>query len=432
MIKITIGNSFSRIEGLSPKLEKELRSALSYEVGSYFSGSRFSGKRTLLGKKGDFPTGLATKVWEFLENKKVKDQEYVDSRIEPKSNIEFVLNIPLSPYTEQLDAVYEAVRRGRGTISMPTGTGKSVTMAMLVAAMGLKTLIVVPNLGLKTQLQESFESWFPDMSNITIENIDSKSLKTAKNYDCLIIDEAHHAAARTYRNLNKTVWSVIYHRFFFTATPFRSLEEESLLLQSITGDIIFKLSYAKAVSLKRIVPVEAYYFELPKNLVASNSWPTVYSELVVNNKYRNQEIASMLTSLKDAGKSTLCLVKEIKHGHNIAVLSSCEFAHAQDDLCQNSIERFNKGSLRSLIGTTGVIGEGVDTKPAEYIIIAGLGKSKNAFMQQVGRGVRSYAGKESCKVILFKDASHKFTLRHFKEQCKILKEEYGTKPIKIN
>ena len=42
---------------------------------------------------------------------------------------------------------------------------------------------------------------------------------------------------------------------------------------------------------------------------------------------------------------------------------------------------FNMGEIKTLIGTTGVVGEGVDTRPTEYVIIAGLGKSKPAFMQ---------------------------------------------------
>jgi superfamily II DNA or RNA helicase len=53
-------------------------------------------------------------------------------------------------------------------------------------------------------------------------------------------------------------------------------------------------------------------------------------------------------------------------------------------------------------------------------------------MQQCGRGFRRYEDKESCKIILIKDSSHKWTKQHFKAQCKILEEEYGVIPLKIN
>ena len=96
------------------------------------------------------------------------------------------------------------------------------------------------------------------------------------------------------------------------------------------------------------------------------------------------------------------------------------------------IDDFNRQKTHPiLIGTTGVLGEGIDTRPAEWIIIAGLGKSKNQFMQNIGRGIRVYPGKKSCKVILFKDGSHKWTLKHFKEQCMILKEVYGIVPMRL-
>jgi superfamily II DNA or RNA helicase len=124
-------------------------------------------------------------------------------------------------------------------------------------------------------------------------------------------------------------------------------------------------------------------------------------------------------------------VKEVKHGYAIQEIFNAPFANGQDDITRAYIGAFNKGEVKGLIGTTGILGEGVDTKPCEYVIIAGLGKAKSAFMQQIGRAVRTYPGKESAKIILFRDASHRFTLRHYRAQAKILKEEYGVTPIKL-
>ena len=107
------------------------------------------------------------------------------------------------------------------------------------------------------------------------------------------------------------------------------------------------------------------------------------------------------------------------------------FANGQVEETRYYITLFNEKELPCLIGTTGILGEGVDTKPCEYVIVAGLGKAKSAFMQQIGRGVRVYPGKESCKIVIFRDTSHKFTLRHYREQCKVLKEEFGIVPLKL-
>jgi superfamily II DNA or RNA helicase len=247
----------------------------------------------------------------------------------------------------------------------------------------------------------------------------------------LIIDEAHHAAARTYQNLNKKVWDGIHYRFFLTATPFRNDPEETLLFEGIAGQIIYQLTYQKAIAKGYIVPIEAYYIEIPKQKTNAYTWREVYDELIVNHKIRNETIANLMISLHESGASTLCLVKEIAHGEILADLTGAGFANGQDDDTRDLITAFNRVKIKTLIGTTGILGEGVDSKPCEYVIIAGLGKAKSAFMQQVGRSVRTYPGKESAKVILIKDTSHKFLSKHFREQCAILKDEYNIIPIKL-
>lgn len=430
MIKLIIGNSYSRIMGLSGEQHKALAKKLSYNSGSFFAGRGFR-RISLLGKRGDFPTGLEEDVRWFL----VKEQEpyeTIDTRIRPIMTLKYKGNFKgIIPYEDQMAAVSEAVKRRRGTIAMPTGTGKSLVIAILAHTLRVKTLVVVPSLEIKKQLIESFRSIFgPNMDSwLSILNIDSNDLKSARNFDCLIIDEAHHSAAKTYRKLNKTVWKDIYYRFFLTATPYRNDPEEELLFKSIAGEKIYELSYKDAITKGYIVPVEAYYLEMSKQETGAYTYAEVYKELVVNNEVRNTTIAMLLLSLRH--KSTLCLVKELAHGNKLSILTSVDFVNGQDEESRDFIRQFNSGGLAAIIGTTGVLGEGVDTKPCEYVIIAGLGKAKSQFMQQIGRAVRRYPGKESAKVILIKDRSHKFLLRHFNAQAKILKEEFGVIPLKL-
>jgi len=162
------------------------------------------------------------------------------------------------------------------------------------------------------------------------------------------------------------------------------------------------------------------------------TYAEVYRSLVVDNDARNNALYALLSRLGEAGKATLCLVKEIAHGRLLERLTSIPFVCGEDDESRKMIADFSDGKLKSLIGTTGILGEGIDTRPAEFVVIAGLGKAKSQFMQQVGRAVRKYPGKESAKVVLIRDASHKFTLRHYKMQAKIMREEYGVKPERID
>jgi superfamily II DNA or RNA helicase len=331
----------------------------------------------------------------------------------------------MKPYPDQLEAVKYAIKAETGIIEMPTGTGKSHTIRLLIEELNLRTLVIVPNLGIKTQMQETLKG----LKNTVIENIDSNRLKNLKDFDILIIDEAHHASARTYHKLNKTAWIKIYYRFLFTATPFRNDNEESLLLEAICGKVIYRLTYTDAVARGYIVPVDALVYTVPRQKCDAETYREVYNQLVVNNEARNLMIGALLARLQ--GTPTLCLVKEIDHGKILSELTGVPFVYGEDELTKDYICQFNRGEIKSLIGTTGVIGEGIDTKPAEYIIIAGLGRAKSNFMQQVGRGVRTYPGKTSAKVILFKDTSHRFTSRHYNDQKKIMIDEYGVEPIKL-
>lgn len=438
-ITITLGNSLSKINGLTKEELTSLRKELSYKID--FATARYipnPANRTkyCIDLKGNYGTGLQPRVNNWLKKHNLTFLvQYVGEHVHylPLVVAEraFKSTLPFAPYPDQAQALETIKVHARGILSLPTGTGKSFIIAMLLAEFKTKTLIVVPTLELKTQLIASLSEYLTTMKHITVENIDSKALLTATDYECLIIDEAHHVAAKTYHNLNKTAWNSITKRYFFTATPFRNNTEETLLFESIAGEVIYELTYPEAVKNNYIVPVEAYYYNVPHTHTDRVLYTGVYHDLVYDNKYRNKLIAKIITALYHNDKHCLCLVKEIKHGQILSELTGIPFANGADEDSREWINIFNSGKLKCLIGTTGILSEGVDTKPAEYVIIAGLGKAKSNIMQSIGRGVRKYPGKESCKVIIFKDKSHKFTLRHFKEQCKIIKEEYLTEPIEL-
>ena len=419
MITLTIDNSYSNISGLSPEQEKELRNALSYVVGgksAYYN--RFGARRkSLIDKHGNFPTGLIPRL-PYLPIEEVRRTVAPKRAAHPCGAF---------AYDWQRTALEITKAWDRGIITAPTGTGKSMLIQMICDHFGLKTLVVVPTLEIKKQLQEGA---LAGLSNVVVENIDSKALNSLTGFDCLIIDEAHHVAAKTYHKLNRTAWKGIYYRYFLTATPFRNDNEEQLLFESIAGQVIYQLTYKEAVSKKYIVPIEAYYIDLPKQETDAFTYKQVYNELVVNHEHRNNVIAALLLRLNAVKASTLCLVREVFHGAILCQLTGVPFVSGKEEVSRQYIKPFNAGDIKSLIGTTGILGEGVDTKPCEYVIIAGLGKAKSQFLQQIGRAVRKYPGKESAKIILFRDRSHKFTLRHYNAQVKILKE-LGIKPMKL-
>lgn len=425
MAYITVGNSYSKLHDLTPAEEKKVKTALSYTIGgssAYFSGYGVR-KKSLL-SRGEFPTGLMGRVALALGY-----LPYNKSPVRPTVwGPQLTLNKSITPYAWQLEVANMLPRCHQGTIAACTGSGKSLLIAIIASRIGLKTLVVVPTVEIRKQVSESLINALGRNHNCTVRNIDSTDLPKLKDFDVLIIDEAHHSASKTYQKLNRTAWQGIYYRYFLTATPFRNDSEEQILFEAIAGGVVYELTYKKALQQGLVVPIEAYYVDLPKKNVEGYTYQEVYKELVVDNLVRNAMTFSLLFSLYEDKKSALCLVKEVRHGKNIDWPA---FVTGEDEDSRGFIANFNKRELYCIVGTTGILGEGVDTKPCEYVIIAGLGKSKSQFMQQIGRAVRLYPGKESAKVIIFKDRSHKFTLRHFNAQKKILLEEYGVSVRKL-
>lgn len=426
MIEIIVDNSYSQVVGLKTEQFRKLKTLLSYQINpeaAFYSGGWVKTK-SLLDKQGYFPTGLLNKV-----RANVGIHNLSDKRVMPKvpATIKYLIDAP-EPRNSQENAILATSLNIRGGVVMPTGSGKSRVIAS-IAAKNHKTLVVVPNVSIRDQLAEVLRGW--GLTNVTVLNIDSPKLNKLTEFDCLIIDECHHVAAATYQKLNKTAWKGIYYRYFLSATYHRNQSNEQILFEGIAGDVIYELSYQDAVKEKSIVPIEGYYLEVPKQKCEGKTWAQVYSQLVVHNEPRNEIISVLALRLLKLGKSTLILIKEIKHGEIISEMTGIPFCNGQDKDSRAHLEDFNSGAIRGLIATTGIAGEGTDTKPCEYLILAGLGKAKSAFKQQCGRTVRTYPSKDSGKVIIFRDLSHRWTKAHFIAEARILEQDYEVSPLKI-
>jgi superfamily II DNA or RNA helicase len=433
-MKLTINNSISQIEGFTPDQFRMIRRILSYERSEQekFYMGHHRGLIPLIDRKGYFPTGLTDLLKAYLHLEHIEYTVQDLRKRPPRSKHVRNISLPFAPHQFQIDAAAAAaVTHDRGCVVAPTGSGKSVIIALLIHTFNVKTLIVVPTLYLKQQLTVSLTQYFGSMLNITVENIDSKALKAPGDYDMVIIDEAHHTAAKTYRDLNKKFWNGIYYRFFLTATPVRNRENEQILLESVTGEVIYELSYEEAIAAGTIVPLCAYYVDAPKVEITEHYWKGVYNQLVVDNPDRNKRIMDLLWLRHMQRIPTLCLVKEIRHGDLLTMDGAFLFANGKNDLTREYISRFNEKNAYILIGTQQILGEGVDTVPAEVVIIAGMGKSIPQFQQAVGRVLRVSPGKTHGTVILIRDGSHKYGIAHFNAQKKILLSEYGVKVEKL-
>lgn len=429
-----------------------MRNVMSYTETTQ---SRYAGygsvKKFLMSKKGVFPTGLLYLAEETFRS---KGWAYVveDTRVRPRTRAEgsssLMLDLPHKPRPEQEEAACAAFKEGRGIVVAPTGCGKSLIAALILDTFQVRSLLVVPSLGLKKQLTADLRAVFGERMVgplvggkarylFTVENIDQLPPDPIPGVDLVMIDEFHHSGAKTYRDLNLKAWNEVYFKFGLTATPFRSKSEEKLLLESVLSKVIYSIPYKTALEKGYICPMDVFYVELPvvKLKCSGKNWHSVYKELFVDRPDRNQMICDFVENLHTEGKSTLVLLKQVEHGLKIEYALQkrgirVPFAKGDNDDNEKLIANFNNRVDPVLVGTS-VIGEGIDTRPTEYVILAGGGKSKNQLMQNIGRVFRLHATKQRSVVIIFKDDSHKWTINHFKEVVKHIKQEYGILPVKL-
>lgn len=109
-------------------------------------------------------------------------------------------------------------------IQSPAGSGKSVTMAEIAKQTtdkGNRVLFVVHRRELVSQIKQTFKKHGVDESLCEIAMVQTvtKRLKTTKKPSLIIVDEAHHSLAKTYRN----IFDYFSDSFLIgcTATPIR-------------------------------------------------------------------------------------------------------------------------------------------------------------------------------------------------------------------
>src|SRR5215813_5970292 len=122
---------------------------------------------------------------------------------------------------EALTAVTEAERRGirRPLIALPTGTGKTVVFASLIARRPGRSLILVHRDELIHQAHAKLKEICPSLSigivkaeqderaapcviaSVQTLSRESRLQRLTPNFSTLVVDEAHHAVADSYRRI---------------------------------------------------------------------------------------------------------------------------------------------------------------------------------------------------------------------------------------
>ena len=307
---------------------------------------------------------------------------------------------------------------------MPTGTGKTYLLTAVIdsfvrANPKAKVWIVAHRRELVSQIDETvrkFQSYSSATSSL-LSSVKAMSIQwLMRHYDeieeepgMIVIDEAHHALAKTY----KEMWERFPKAKFLglTATPCRLngkgfTDLFDVLVQSWgVPEFISKgrLATYDFVSIKSDGVTQRLIDSLQKR-GADGDYQNKEMDMLLNKK---PSIERLYRSLEEYGKDRKGIVYAINISHAqkitklyqehgvkaIAIDSKTPAAERQQD-----IEAFKKGDIQVLVNVD-IFSEGFDCPDVEFVQLARPTLSLAKYLQMVGRGLRVAKGKKNCVII---------------------------------
>ena len=259
----------------------------------------------------------------------------------------------------------------------------------------------------------------PDCLSASAFNVPIKAVSIqwlSKHYDeieeepgMIVIDEAHHALAKTY----KEMWERFPKAKFLglTATPCRLngkgfTDLFDVLVQSWgVPEFISKgrLATYDFVSIKSDGVTQRLIDSLQKR-GADGDYQNKEMDMLLNKK---PSIERLYRSLEEFGKDRKGIVYAINISHAqkitklyqehgvkaIAIDSKTPATERQQD-----IEAFKKGDIQVLVNVD-IFSEGFDCPDVEFVQLARPTLSLAKYLQMVGRGLRVAKGKKNCLII---------------------------------
>ena len=334
--------------------------------------------------------------------------------------------IELFDYQEDMKArIEKALCLHRSVMAqMPTGTGKTYLLTAVIdsfvrANPKAKVWIVAHRRELVSQIDETvrkFHSYSSATSSL-LSSVKAMSIQwLMRHYDeieeepgMIVIDEAHHALAKTY----KEMWERFPKAKFLglTATPCRLngkgfTDLFDVLVQSWdVPEFISKgrLATYDFVSIKSDGVTQRLIDSLQKR-GADGDYQNKELDMLLNKK---PSIERLYRSLEEFGKDRKGIVYAINISHAqkitklyqehgvkaIAIDSKTPVTERQQD-----IEAFKKGDIQVLVNVD-IFSEGFDCPDVEFVQLARPTLSLAKYLQMVGRGLRVAKGKKNCVII---------------------------------
>ncbi|MDQ1146067.1 superfamily II DNA or RNA helicase/HKD family nuclease [Bacillus sp. SORGH_AS 510] len=332
----------------------------------------------------------------------------------------------IQPRFAQIEALEELNRTleeeyNKALVVMATGLGKTY-LAGFFSQNFKKILFVAHREEILYQARDSFKRIMPEkqygiyngkikesQADAVFASIYTLSIKKhleqfqREEFDLIIVDEFHHAAADSYRR----ALDYFHPRFLLgiTATPDRNDNRDVYAI--CDGNVAFRLDFLEAIYRRWLAPFK--YLGVYDD--------TDYSQITwLGNRYDEEELllAQLRKELalkvlraweKNKQTKTLGFCSSIrqadflsnffnKHGHETVSLHSQQMGINR----KNAISQLSKGEI-DIIFTVDLFNEGVDIPSVDTLLFVRPTESLSVFTQQIGRGLRLHPGKEACVII---------------------------------
>lgn len=326
-------------------------------------------------------------------------------------------------------AIFAALRSGqrRQLVCLPTGVGKTV-LAAHVAREFSRTLFLVHREELLRQTRATMTAVSPDgeqgvigpdahaVAPFTVGMVQTVYRRLGRldpsAFDLVIVDEAHHAAAKTWRSVTDHFRPRL--RLGLSATPERL---DGAPLSDLFDSIVYQMTIKEAVSEGYLTAPRCVQVHTRASLAGVRKTAGDFSEgdlqKALDNPTRNALVARKYREHAE-GRKALLFAAGVDHAIHLAEAFEAEGVRAaavwgDDPDRAEKVAALASGRL-DVLSNAQVLTEGFDDPGLGAILLARPTQSRVLFAQMVGRGLRLHPGKATCLLLDFADVAGKHPL----------------------
>jgi superfamily II DNA or RNA helicase len=361
----------------------------------------------------------------------------------------FFADITPRPFQQRILEALQAARQSgnnRNLVVAATGTGKTVIAALdyqqIAASTGTPPtlLFVVHRKEILQQAIDCFRSvmrdqnfgellvdglqpqgWQHVFASVQSLNHQQPWQQWGPSHFChVIVDEAHHGAATSYRPLFEHLRPA--RLLGLTATPERM--DGSSILSDFGGELTAEIRLPEALADKLLCPF--HYFGVSDNIDLSGE------QFWRNGRYASDALENIFTGDDISARQRVDLILQalrryqpeldeikgvgfcagVRHAHYMAdhfgragIAAAVVVGTTSKEEREQHLRQLRAGILR-FIFTVDVLSEGVDIPEINLVLFLRPTESLTVFLQQLGRGLRHAPGKECLTVLDFVGLTH--------------------------